>query len=281
MAAESGRSYEFSDVPRPRFSVLDVMDVVLPRAMPVPLFFDIDLSWAEALRKRYLDLGHKIAITTVLVKAIGIAQREHPLTRTLRIPNGKLVTFNDITAGFTVERIVSGTPAVFFGTIKNTDTKSILEIAKELRSYGQDPIDTLPQLDLQVRCLQFPRWVGKLALNLCIWIPRVRLKLIPATFGMSSVGRWGCKTGIAPCLATVTFGVGEVQDRPVAVDGRVEIRPVVSITLNFDHRIIDGAPSCRFMKDVTDLLQGGLEEYVKDELELLKTKKSQKTSTIS
>lgn len=281
MASESGKSFEYSDVPRPRFSVLDVMDGVLPKALPVPLFFDIDLSWAEALRARYLELGHKIAITSVLLKAIAIAQREHPLTRTFRLPYGKLVTFSDITAGFTVERIVSGTPAVFFGTIRNTDNKSILEIAKELRAYGQDPIDTLPQLDLQVRCLQFPRWISKLALSLCILIPDVRLKLIPATFGMSSVGRWGCKTGIAPCLATVTFGVGEVQDRPVAVDGHVEIRPVVSITLNFDHRIIDGAPACRFMKDVTDLLQGGLEEYVKDELELLKSTAQTKTKTKS
>jgi pyruvate/2-oxoglutarate dehydrogenase complex dihydrolipoamide acyltransferase (E2) component len=271
MKSELGKSFEFSDVPRPRWNVIDVMTVVAPSAMPVPLFFDIDVSWAEALRKRYLELGYKVAITAILLKAIAIAQRDHPLTRTHQLPTGKLVTFNEITAGFTVERIVSGTPAVFFGTIKNVDSKSILEIAGELRAYGQDPIKSIPQLDLQARCLEFPRWVLKLILHLSVWSPLVRLKVLPATFGVSSVGRWGCKTGTPPCLTTTTFGVGEVTDRPVVVDGQVEVRPVISVTYVFDHRIIDGAPACRFMKNVIDLLQGSMENYVHDELELLRS----------
>jgi hypothetical protein len=270
MKFESGKSFEYSDIPRPRLNLLDVMTVVMPPGIPVPLLFDIDLSWAEALRKKYLELGQKVHITAILLKAIGIAQREHPSTRTNQLPSGKLVTFNNITAGFTVERIVSGTPAVFFGTIKNVDCKSILEIVAELRAYGQDPIDAIPGLELQVRSLGYPRWVRQLIMHLCVWFPQVRMKVIPATFGLTSLGRWGCKSGVAPCLTTTTFGVGEVEDRPVILNGKVEVRPVISITYVFDHRIIDGAPACRFMKAVTDLLQGGLESYVHDELELLK-----------
>jgi pyruvate/2-oxoglutarate dehydrogenase complex dihydrolipoamide acyltransferase (E2) component len=271
MKNDFGKSFEYCDIPNPRFNVLDVMTVAMPPGMPVPLLFDIDLSWAEALRKRYLERGHKVHVTAILLKAFGIAQREHPFTRTNQLPTGKLVTFNEITAGLTVERIVSGTPAVFFGTIKNVDCKSILEIAAELLAYAQDPIDSLPQLGLQVQSLKYPRWVRQLIMHLCLWSPRVRLKVIPATFGLTSLGRWGCKSGIPPCLTTTTFGVGEVEDRPVIVNGKAEVRPVVSVTYVFDHRIIDGAPACRFMKEVIDLLQGGLESYVCDELELLRS----------
>lgn len=273
MESESGKIFEYTDVPRPRWNVIDVMEVVAPPAMPVPLSFDIDVSWAEALRKRYFELGHKVAITAILLKAIALAQREHPMTRTHQLPTGKLVTFNQITAGFTVERIISGTPAVFFGTIKDADSKTILEIAKELRAYAQDPVDSIPQLKLQVQCLEYPRWVRKLIMHLCVWIPRVRMAVIPASFGVSSVGRWGCKTGQPPCLTTTTFGVGEVEKRPLIVNGEVEARPVISVTYVFDHRIIDGAPACRFMKAVMDLLQGAMEPFVKDELDELKAAK--------
>ncbi len=278
MKSESNKSFEYSKVPSPRWNVIDVMEVAGPPSIAVPLFFDVDLSWAESLRKTYKELGHKIAITTILIKAFAIAQREHPLTRTNQLANGKLVTFNQITAGFTVERIIAGSPAVFFGTIKDADKKTLLEIADELRAHSQDSVHDIPQLALQIQCLKFPRWVRKLVMHGVLWSPHIRLKVIPATFGMSSVGRWGCKTGIAPCLTTTTFGVGEVEDRPIAVNGRVEVRPVVTISYVFDHRIMDGAPACRFMKDVRDLLQGALADYVQDELNDLKSSLSAATS---
>ena len=43
----------------------------------------------------------------------------------------------------------------------------------------------------------------------------------------------------------------------------------MSLVLNFDHRVIDGAPAARFMQEVVRLVQGGLEEYVVDELDKL------------
>jgi hypothetical protein len=42
MKYESGKSFEFSDVPRPRLNLLDVMTVVMPPGIPVPMWFDID-----------------------------------------------------------------------------------------------------------------------------------------------------------------------------------------------------------------------------------------------
>jgi pyruvate dehydrogenase E2 component (dihydrolipoamide acetyltransferase) len=97
---------------------------------------------------------------------------------------------------------------------------------------------------------------------------------------MSSLGKFGCKALIPPCVSTSTFGIGEVEERPVAVDGRVEVRPVLSLVLNFDHRVLDGGPAARFMQDVIHLLQGGLEEHVRDELDKLSSKNKSQTSPV-
>ncbi|HNM51453.1 MAG TPA: 2-oxo acid dehydrogenase subunit E2, partial [Candidatus Obscuribacter sp.] len=99
------------------------------------MFCDVDMTWAENLRKTLKAYGQKVTVTAILLKAIGIAQRAHPESRTALLPWGKTVTFNDIVAGFTVERVIGQQPAVFFGAIDNPDTKSVEEIAGELRQY--------------------------------------------------------------------------------------------------------------------------------------------------
>ena len=83
-----------------------------------------------------------------------------------------------------------------------------------------------------------------------------------ATFGLSSLGKWGMTGLIPPCVSTSTFGIGSVEPRPVARDGKVEIRPMMTIILNFDHRLIDGGPAARFMADVKRLVEGDLENYI-------------------
>jgi pyruvate dehydrogenase E2 component (dihydrolipoamide acetyltransferase) len=51
------------------------------------------------------------------------------------------------------------------------------------------------------------------------------------------------------------LGMGKILDKPVAVDGKIEIRKVLPLSLSFDHRVVDGAESIRFMNTVIDLLQ--------------------------
>jgi pyruvate/2-oxoglutarate dehydrogenase complex dihydrolipoamide acyltransferase (E2) component len=258
-------------LPRSRWNVLDLIKLVSRDAIPAYLIYDIDMTWAENLRKKFAALGYKTTVTAILLKAIAIAQRAHPMTRTALLPTGERVTLNRICAGFTVERFVKGQPAVFFGSIKEPDVKPIIEITDELRSYSTDDIKQNAQLELQDWFNHTPWLFRRIALFFGMLIPSVRVHYMGATFGLSSLGKFGCRAIVPPCVSASTFGIGEVQERPVAVDGKVEVRPILSLVLNFDHRLIDGAPAARFMQDVISLLQGGLEEYVHEELDKLTT----------
>ncbi|MFB8734175.1 2-oxo acid dehydrogenase subunit E2 [Bacillus sp. SL00103] len=42
------------------------------------------------------------------------------------------------------------------------------------------------------------------------------------------------------------LGVGRIQDKPVAVDGEIQVRPMMGVSLSFDHRVVDGAPAAAF-----------------------------------
>jgi hypothetical protein len=77
--------------------------------------------------------GSKVTVTAILLKAIAVAQTKHPGTRTELIPFGRTVTYENIVAGFTVERTVRDEETVFFGEIEAPHQKSISRIAVSFR----------------------------------------------------------------------------------------------------------------------------------------------------
>lgn len=258
--------YSLSWLARCRWNVLDLIQIVGRGSVPTYLFCDIDMSWAEGFRKRLLARGHKTTVTAILLKAIGLAQLKHPESRTALLPWGRTVTFNHIVAGFTVEKDIDGQPAVFLGAITDPDSKSVEQIAAELYEYGKASPNDVPQLEIAHRFSKMPWLFRRFILWLGLRYPGVRLRYMGATFGVTSLGKYGLKAIIPPCVCTSTFGVGKVEDRVVVCNGQAEVRPMMTMTLNFDHRIIDGAPAARFVDDVRKLLEGGLAEYVSSEL---------------
>jgi len=264
-------NFTTSEIPRPRWNVLDLIGFINKGNVPTLVTCEIDMTWAETFRAQLKEMGYKTTVTAILLKAIAIAQRSHPESRTTRLPWGKLVTFRDIVAGFTVERYIGSQPAVFFGAIENADTKPVIDIARELKAYGEADLSEVDHLDIQNRFNNMPWLFRRMILFFGRRYPAVRLKYMNATFGLSSLGKFGVRMLVPPNVTTSTFGVGAVEDRAVVRDGRVEIRPMMTLALNFDHNVIDGAPAARFMTDIRNLMEGGLEDYLKSELGMMMT----------
>ena len=64
---------------------------------------------------------------------------------------------------------------------------------------------------------------------------------------------WGWAIPLAPL--TVIATVGGVVERPAVVDGVVVARPMLPLTLSFDHAVVDGAPAARFVETLRDLVE--------------------------
>ncbi|HEY9719322.1 MAG TPA: 2-oxo acid dehydrogenase subunit E2 [Trichormus sp.] len=262
---EQRKRFSLSSLSRSRWNVLDMINVIGKGAVDTYLFCDVDATWAEDLRSKYAQRGKKITLTAIMLKAIGIAQKMHPASRTAILPWGRTAILHDIVAGFTVERFVGSQPAVFFGAIDAPDSKPLEDIAQELRAYGEAEFENVDQLDVQHKFNNMPWLFRRFILWLGMRYPAIRLQHMGATFGLSSLGKFGIKALIPPCVSTSTFGIGELEQRPVVRDGKIEIRPVFTLTLNFDHRAIDGAPAARFLKDIISLVEGGLEQHLPSE----------------
>lgn len=139
--------------------------------------------------------------------------------------------------------------------IERANEKSALEIARELRERatamksGNDP--DLKRTKKSLRTLPIP--VLRTALRVSSWIASdlergiEALGLKPSPFGsamVSSIGTLGLPVGFAPISwmykVPLLVLAGSVADKPVAIDKRVEVRPIMPITATIDHRYADG-----------------------------------------
>jgi len=79
------------------------------------------------------------------------------------------------------------------------------------------------------------------------------------TFTVTNLGMYGVDVFI-PIInppETAILGVGRVGEKPVAVSGQVTVRPMMQLSLAYDHRVVDGAPAAQFLQTVKKILETG------------------------
>ena len=77
------------------------------------------------------------------------------------------------------------------------------------------------------------------------------------TFTITNLGMFGIDQG-APIInppEIAILGVGRIAEKPIVIDGKVEIRPMMNVTLSFDHRVIDGALAARFLQNMKQKIE--------------------------
>jgi hypothetical protein len=76
---------------------------------------------------------------------------------------------------------------------------------------------------------------------------------------LTAVGMFGAGSGWGLALTAHTLGVtvGGISTKPAVIDGRVVTREYLSLTVDFDHDIVDGAPAARFVQHLKELIERG------------------------
>jgi pyruvate dehydrogenase E2 component (dihydrolipoamide acetyltransferase) len=94
-------------------------------------------------------------------------------------------------------------------------------------------------------------------------IERARAKRLPpaemsgSTFTISNLGMYGIEsfTAIINPPETAILAVGAIVDTPVGVEGQLELRPMMNVTLAADHRVVDGAAAAQFLAELKRSLE--------------------------
>lgn len=213
------------------------------RRFQVHALLELDATEAaarlEAARSRVTWTGFVIA---TLARAVA----RHPEVNARKAGN-RILFFDQVDLGATVERRWQGRMVLDVATIRDADRMSCAEISEQLHETKYGPGRSQPLTGVTAWIVRLPGPLRRSAIRAASRRPRVAATFGPAV-GVTSIGMfssgWGWAIPLAPL--TVIATVGGVVERPVVRDGRVVARPMLPVTLSFDHAVIDGAPAARF-----------------------------------
>ena len=205
-------------------------------ASTVPHFYltmDVDMTRLTGLREQLIAYGEKrglarVSVNDLIIKAAGIALRSFPAVNA-SLEGGEVVEYADVNVGFAVAL----DDGLVVPVVASADQKSVFDIAAATRFLGEKA---------RGKGLG-PEDYGY------------------GTFTISNLGMFGVDqfTAIINPPEAAILAVGRVKDTPVVVDGKVEIKAMMSITLSSDHRLIDGAVAGRFLSHLREILEQPLE----------------------
>jgi 2-oxoglutarate dehydrogenase E2 component (dihydrolipoamide succinyltransferase) len=192
-------------------------------------FNEVDMSTLIALRADYKDLfekkhGVKLGFMGFFVKACCQALEEIPAV------NAEIDGTDIIYKHFCHVGVAVGTDkGLVVPVVRDADRLSIAEIEKNIASLGKKAREgALDIADLQ-----------------------------GGTFTITNGGVYGSlmSTPILNAPQSGILGMHKIQERPVAIDGKIEIRPMMYLALSYDHRIVDGKEAVTFLVRVKELLE--------------------------
>lgn len=196
-------------------------------------FNEVDMSAVMRLRAEYNKafqekFGVKAGLMSFFLKASAIALKHHPMVGSM-IDGDEIVTpdYADIAVA------VQTPKGLMVPVIRNVETMSLAD------------------LELKLKELADKARSGKISLD----------EMTGGTFTITNGGVFGSmlSTPLINPPQSGILGMHNIVDRPVAVNGKVEIRPIMYVALSYDHRIIDGKDSVGFLKKVKELIENPVE----------------------
>ncbi|KAI94342.1 dihydrolipoamide succinyltransferase [Rhodomicrobium udaipurense JA643] len=192
-------------------------------------FNEVDMSTIMDLRNRYKTIfekkhGTKLGFMGFFVKAVLHALHDVPSVNA-EIDGDDIIYKNFYHIGIAV-----GTDrGLVVPVVRDADHKSVAEIEKEITGFGVKARD------------------GKLSLE----------EMQGGTFTISNGGVYGSlmSTPILNAPQSGILGMHKIQERPVVVNGKIEIRPMMYLALSYDHRLVDGKEAVTFLVHVKDALE--------------------------
>lgn len=201
--------------------------------------------------------GESLSLTAFFIVCLACAVAEEPAVQAFRV-GGKQYIFENVDVMMQLERDSNGNKVVATHIVRSANQKTFGQIHDEIRQAQHEPLEKQEIRRLQRLLERFPALVFRLYWWRVIGNIRM-LRRYGAMVGITSVGMFGDSLGwgIPISFATVHVTVGGMGEKPGVMHGEIAIRDYVSLTLSFDHDMVDGAPAARFIQRFKSLIESG------------------------
>lgn len=189
------------------------------------------IRWRKSLVTKEEKLGVRVSYTDLIVYVLARVLSEQPIMNSSLIDN-ELILWEDVNIGVAVAIELSEfETGLIVPVVRNADKKTLAELSKEIKGITQ-----------RARTLTLePADLGG------------------GTFTITNFGVFGSgytiSTPVINQPEAAIIGSGSIVDMAVVRDGEIVVRPILPVSLTFDHRILDGAPIGKFMVRFAELME--------------------------
>lgn len=200
-------------------------------------FNEVDMKPIMDLRKQFKDefkekYGVGLGFMSFFTKACTESLLEFPEVNSM-IDGDHMVSYNYADVGIAV----SSPKGLMVPVLRNAEQMNLLQIEANIKELATKARD------------------GKISLD----------EITGGTFTITNGGVFGSmlSTPIINPPQSAILGMHNIVERPIAINGKVEIRPIMYLALSYDHRIIDGKDSVGFLVNVKEILENPIEKIFK------------------
>ncbi len=257
-------SYQVIDFPAERRAMPAFLDLKSGRHVMYALL-EVDVTVARKfIEDHKAQTGVQLSFTGYLAFCLARAVDENKVVQACRKGSKQLIVFDEVDVGIMIER-KQGEARILTGyVIRGANRKTFQEIHQEIRSAQTKPVPSNNGMPAWFRSALLLPWplsiIFKALFRMIVRRDPTMVTSMAGTVGISSVGMFGkghTGWGIASGSHALDLIVGGTGRMLVDVDGRIESREMISLTMEFDHDVIDGAPAARFTRKLVELIESG------------------------
>lgn len=218
--------------------------------------FDVTLA-RETIRRQKAQTGEALSFTAFFLACLGKAVDQNRHLHAYRDWRNRLFIFDEVDVNMLFEVEVDGKKTIRPHILRGVNKKSAPEIHAEIRAFQAQHHESREGklIDWFVRLPGFIR-------RFFLWYLFKRPDLVKDFYGtvlVTSIGMFGSGGGwgIPVPNHTLQLTLGGIAEKPGVVDRRIEVREYLSVTVSFDHDIVDGAPAARFIERLRELIESG------------------------
>jgi pyruvate/2-oxoglutarate dehydrogenase complex dihydrolipoamide acyltransferase (E2) component len=213
----------------------------------------------QILREIKARSGESISFTAFVLACLGQAVAQDRRVHALLNWRNQLILFDDVDVMITIEIERDGEKFPLVHTLRAVNRRSPRQMHDEIRAIQADPASSVAARGWLLRWFYLlPGFVRHTVYRLVQRSPQMR-KDFAGTVGFTSVGMFGGSGGWGLGMPNHSLAVtlGGIARKPGVVADAVEIREYLSVTISFDHDIVDGAPAARFARRLVQLIEQG------------------------
>ncbi|KAH8169062.1 2-oxoacid dehydrogenases acyltransferase (catalytic domain) domain-containing protein [Sarocladium implicatum] len=232
-SSEGNREERRVKMNRMRLRIAERLKQSQNTAASLTTFNEVDMSSIMEFRKLYKDdtlkkTGVKLGFMSAFSRAAVLAMRDLPVVNaSIEGPNGgDTIVYRDYVD---ISVAVATEKGLVTPVVRNVESMSMIDVEKSIADMGKKARD------------------NKLTIE----------DMAGGTFTISNGGVFGSMMGtpIINLPQSAVLGLHAIKERPVAVNGKVEIRPMMYIALTYDHRLLDGREATQFLVKVKEYIE--------------------------